>query len=636
MNRWAIYRSFIGGFAVSMLLFQCTYEPMESFHKTISEPEPLRISIDLQSPAFSDPFYLDFQTTFSFSVAKTEKKLADHVVILDENKPVASSVTGLGKVIMFDLNPLNVGLGTHKVTLYMAFETGSNSLAEQIGAEYYSYQISFNVQVDRDPPPLVTPLSARIENGYLTMRWQTTTNRPYRFIVNNGASSSIITNNFNPNFEYVYADSGYVGNSTNYALSISNAFGMFNVGTTSSPPYPTDFILNTSNPDKYSLEWSSTIYPAQVLLSGPKGSTLVPITTGKIDLDSMYLGDELNYRIIISRNIHQDQRFDSTFVLKKQQNMRPFNMLKTMSASNAYFVGQGPAELYRMTLPDFQVVDSSQTSVNAPHVFHEFQFSSDATFITTLSHGQSVPLLINPNDLKDTTPFNALMTNQNGAVVSASATKHTSASSNKLLGATIIYNGSPRPIIYDLNQDLLVSPFDAFTNLDSINTDTPLLSPDGNFYCLNSYDQTRKEVYYNNLGDWNLVGYMPNGEFTFRKDGSLELISIENSAVKVYDLSNLPPAAGPFQVIRTFSLPPIPAGSKSGKVGYDELSQMLTVETIDELDYSTIKLYAIQDFAYAGSVKARVKSKNPNIPVRHIYSAGYHFVSSGYAEKIIP
>ncbi|MEP2668593.1 MAG: hypothetical protein ABJH04_06355 [Cyclobacteriaceae bacterium] len=617
---------------VSFLLAQCVYEPQESFNNPIAEPEPLLVNIDLESPEFSDPFYLDFSTNFTFSVDQTSKPLLQHAVFLDDKTALASSVQGTK--ISFNLNPISLSQGTHSIHIYLAFKTGTGSLAEQLGAEYYQYKIEFKVVVTRQPPTLTSPLSAKIENGYLIMRWQATGNRPYRYLVSNGLRTSVVTN-FNQNYEYTYADSGYVGNPTNYTLSVSNAFGTFPVGATSSPqPSPSHFLLKNTEPNLYRLEWTSNVFPASVSIVSPKGIVSTPITSGHIILDTLHFGDEVNYRLIVSRNTYQNQRFDSSFVLKNKKNLPSFSSLKVTGPSRLHLISNG--ELFHFSLPDFQPVDSSKAANTPNHQYFEFNLSSDGSFITALAFDRSVPFIINPNDLKDATGFRALMHTPTGSTEHAAAIQHNPASVNKLLGANILYNGSPTPIFYDLNVNPFSFPYDAFTRLDSSNIDTPLLSPDGVFYCLNSRDQLRREVYKYMAGAWSFVGFLPKGESFFRSSSSLELISINTGKVTIYNLTILPLGEGEFQAIREFALPPTPLGSQKGQIGYDEITEMIFVETIDQFNLSTIRLYDVQTFAYKGSMKASVRSNTPNTNVRHIYSGGYHFVSTGYAEKVTP
>ncbi|HRK55453.1 MAG TPA: hypothetical protein PK185_16180 [Cyclobacteriaceae bacterium] len=625
------YGAIITIIVLSVLLAQCVYEPQESFHNPIAEPEPIQVNIDLESPEFTNPFYLDFVTNFTFSFGQTSKPLAQHAVILNNTSVLSSTVQN--KKIIFTLNPLTIGQGTHNIHIYLAFKTGSESLAEQLEMEYYQYEIEFTVVITNQPPSLISPLSAKIENGYLKIRWKTNTNRPYRFVMSNGIRNSVVSN-FNQNFEYIYIDSGYVGNPTSYNLSMSNAFGTHFVGTTSSPPSPTHFELKKSDANLYQLEWTSSIYPANVSLVGTSGIVSVPITQGQVALDSLHFGDALNYRLIVSRNIYQDQRFDSAFVLKSEKNFPTFSSLKVISQSNLYLIKK--MELFRLSLPDFQPADSSTTSSNTSHEYREFNFSADGSFITVLAFDRSVPIIINPNDLKEATAFGAFMHTPTGSTEHAAATHHNPASINKLLGANIIYNGLPTPIVYDLNVDAYAFPYDTFTRLDSANFDTPLFSPDGNFYCLNDRDQLRKEVYKDMGGVWNRVGYMPIGDFYFRVGSGLELISIGAGKVTTYDLAILPVGEGEFQATREFTISPVPPGSQQGQIGYDELTEMIFVETIDQFNLSTIRLYDVQSFAHKGSMKASVRSNTPNTNVRHIYSGGYHFVSTGYAEKVIP
>lgn len=614
----------------SLIIWQCTYEPNETYFNPINPPEPIEVFIDVESPDFSDPYYLDFPTTFSFSVDRTGKPLLEHSVIIDDSNVLPSSLQN-GK-ITFRIDPLSINVGAHNVKLSLTFKSNSGSLADQLGAEVYQAANEFKLIVDNQPPTLAQLVTSKIENGYLTLRWKINTNRPYRLRMSNGYNSSDFISK--PNEELIYVDSGFVGKPTAYSLTAINAFGNFYIGGTNSPLNNTKFEVQSSLGQVTKLVWSSLFFPANISVVGPHGSKTISISTGLLDLDSLFLGDELEYTIIVSRNKFPNQKFDSVFVVRDKKNIPDFNDLRVVTAFKLFLSHSG--ELYDLAVPEFTRVDSTRIIAGYGHNFNQFRISADGGYLTALSGELSLPFIINPNALTDVLAFRASIIQPNGVGSYAFATSHTASSINGLLGGSIIYNGQPKPVIYDLKKDTDASQYNAIIWKDTTNEDTPLLAPNGDYFCINSRDQLRCDVYRITIDTWNLVGHLPSDAKYFRGKSSLEVISIGTSKIKVYDISLAPNGFGDYQPVRQFTIPATPSGSRLGEVGYDETSQMLFVETIDSFNYSTFRLFDIQNFNFSGKAKANIRSVDSFTKIRHLYSGGYHFISTGYAQKIQP
>ncbi len=608
----------------SVFLLKCTYQPTESFFNPIEPPAQLEIIIDIESPEFSDPYYLDFSTTFSLSVEQTGKPLIEHHVTLNNTTPIESRYEN--NRISFRLDPVVLGVGTHKIQLTLTFKSMTGSLADQLGSEVYQVVNQFSVIVENQPPALLTALQPKIENGYLTLRWKVNKVRPFRFRMSNGHSSTELVNSV-PNAELVYIDSGYVGTPTYYSLTVMNAFGTYPVGGVASTPSPTRFTLLSSPGQPTKLEWITTIFPANVTVIGPRGSKTVSVISGHQTLDSLQLGDELAYRLIVNRNRYPNQKFDSSFTVKSKKNIPVSSNIKVVSPSTLFLSQYG--ELYKLSLPDFARKDSTLGVGGFIHNYHEFNVNTVGNYLTTLAYGKSLPFLINPSNLKDITVYRALITQPDGNGSFAYATHHTAPSNNGLLGGNISYNGLPKPVIYDLKVNTDNYGINAIIWSDSTNIDTPLLSPDGNFFCLTSFDRLICDVFHLESGTWKRVANLVPDKRFFRGQASLEVISI-GIIVRVYNLMG---GTGTLQPVRQFTIPTAPPGSRLGQVTYDETSQMLVVETIDNLSYSTLRLYDIETFSFKGKVVAYVP-ENASIPARHVYSGGYHFITTGYGEKV--
>jgi hypothetical protein len=192
-------------------------------------------------------------------------------------------------------------------------------------------------------------------------------------------------------------------------------------------------------------------------------------------------------------------------------------------------------------------------------------------------------------------------------------------------------NGSPSAALLDVTVDPNTYPHHNLVWKDSANTALPALSDNGMYVAVTAPNGSSGRVFKNNSGAWTLIGQVEAGDFYFRSN-SAELISI-GPTIKTYDLSSTPGGNGFYLPGGTFDYGEHVAGGTLHHVGFDAATQDLYVETIDAYYYSTIHIFDAVSFALKGRAKAFVRPTAETIPL-HSYSNHYHFLSTGYWEKV--
>lgn len=442
----------------------------------------------------------------------------------------------------------------------------------------------------------------------------------------------VSSTNFYGSGQMAYVDSGYVGGWGRYTLQVSTYQSTQAAGPFDFHQATTKFALNTDPDHTCKLTWASSISDANVTLVGSNTSQTVAISAGSLSLDSVFLGDQKNYRLIISRNTHPTQAFDSTFAAGPPPNLSAFAGLQILPQGKLLAFGQGANDVIRYNLPDFVKEDALS---NYPNFF-----GSPSLVASTSDDGQKavycaggLPLLFNPLDFSQRAGYEAqILTPDQQSYVRVIPNSFSPMSNTGLQGLSTIFNGLPCAVVADLTVNTLVLPNPAVVWKDSANVDVPIVSEDGQYFCINTRDQSVGLVYKNMAGTWTLIGRVPPDKKYFRGHSTTELITT-GSTIQVFDVSSSPGSNAYFQAIRTFNY----SGGQSPvtQIGYDIPSQSIFIETIDRHYYSTIRIYDVTNFSLSAKAVAYVPPAAP-YPTKHIYSGNYHFLTSGFGEKIQP
>lgn len=153
--------------ATLSLFIACEYDPSGNNFLDLTPPEdyiPIEISLNEINP--SDTIYLYQNTTISIKI-NSPKELQQAVVLLDgqEYKNMWSDSLG------FIFYPEQVDEGVHKLTLNAIFTSGTGSLAEMMGLEGYTGELSWNIRVIHNPQDQFKVEYRINEEGFLELFW---------------------------------------------------------------------------------------------------------------------------------------------------------------------------------------------------------------------------------------------------------------------------------------------------------------------------------------------------------------------------------------------------------------------------------------------------------------------------------
>jgi len=128
----------------SVFLFvACEFSPTGTNFLELTPPEdniPIEISLNDVNP--SDTIYVYRNTSFSINI-KSFKDLIKAEVLMD-----GQLYTNMwNNTLSFSVNPDQLTEGVHKLTINAAFTSGTGSLAEMMGMEGYTGDLSWNIRV---------------------------------------------------------------------------------------------------------------------------------------------------------------------------------------------------------------------------------------------------------------------------------------------------------------------------------------------------------------------------------------------------------------------------------------------------------------------------------------------------------
>lgn len=603
------------------LLFCCTYTPDQEFINPIKPPEPIEVLVEITDPDFQDPFYLDFTTEFSVRF-QLPKPVIEWLVIV--NGVSIPSTLSPDHVLRFRLNPLSLGSGTHQVQIRLSLKTLSGSLAEQFGAEYYLIERGFEVQVDPQIPDPIIPFTASMISGYMTLNWDLGKNKQYRYQLKTFQFKEnywqiIEEKEFMASSQHVVIDSGYVGGLIRYELTAFNAFTSASIGYAQlqAPLISINGYKDVNNFATLGITATSNSGNLQVVNN--TGSRSLPLVSSEVRLDTLVLGENRTYRLILYRNNFQNRSFDTTFSISySKPNLRPFqNLSVVQSTSQLFLLSQFHLDRYNLT--NFQI----EEEWNSPYGF-------EPNLIHTSALGNYLIVgntLLLPNDFssrKGVLPYFGVPPSENNFVT---VTGSSAPSNSGLQGVSFISNNIPCAAIRNVAKQYNIEMVEWY---EPFNTDVPTLSEDSEYMALTEKNKTSCRIFKSQGGSWVLIGRVPAWPRFFRGNGSNELIII-GASIKIYDITGTPDGNGYLPMIREF---PLSADQQEATFGYDALSQKIYSEK-REGNYSIIQTYNVTDFSPQEKVKAFIQNSTPFIG-QHLFIGDYHFLTNGYGEPIKP
>ena len=199
----------------AMLMQNCEYNPSDLYerpaNKEVSAPQIQTLTLDINYDTIF--LYSGKVINFRFSSSNQEIKTV-RFVIDDDPKFTVNSNNG-----QFDLTYGLLSDGLHKLVLEVYTATGSNSIAEIIGAERFLFTKSWEVFVDNN---YYSGTKASVTNGYLKLTWPQYRDYDFKEYVvsrllsyNNEVEVRRLSSN-----EFI--DSTYIGEGGGYIVRVNN------------------------------------------------------------------------------------------------------------------------------------------------------------------------------------------------------------------------------------------------------------------------------------------------------------------------------------------------------------------------------------------------------------------------------
>lgn len=614
----------------------CTFSIQNENINPIEPPEPISVFIEVNDVNFNDPYYLIFSTYFNFTIKELTNPIIGYEVFMD-NEQIDS---GNDNFISFSLFPHAYSDGTHKVTIRITIETQSGSLAEKVGAEFYLVEKSFIIIIDRTPPESVSPPTASYKNGFLTVQWNAPKQSNFAYVLKRRYEpyyplrDSLINN---PSQNY-FVEPGYVGGEIKYEIRVVG-FGFDNLmGEVifNEPPFNYEFTIDDQNVVHFSWE-NLKIDTAKTKLSISSGLTtyLEPLNfNGNISLDTLKLGDQLYYRIIIERENYYFQRYYKVEILNTLPNIKNFTDFAILPQSKKLLIVNNE-KVYRYSLPSFTVEDSLSFEQTGTGQFTHMAISQNETQGVLVG---SLPGIIefDPFDfslLKEIDIYDATISaTRNNQLVQK--IRIGNLSNNGLLSIRLTKNKT-WAMVFDINTNTVKWISSYFTNYST--TAPPVISNDGTYFAFDRPGNTSGKVFNLIDQDYTLIGRTELGNKYFRNLEN-ELINLSiidpirtpiNPTIGIYNLKS-PPLENQelFSKAREFIIPDPDSPVHLIGLSYDDATESL-ITRYDDGWHSDLTLLDVVDFRKTQNMKAYQSNKE-----LHGYSSDFHLISTGYIEKV--
>ena len=276
---------------LSVLMEGCVYYPKDIYDRPVTKdvPSPEIQIVELNISYDTIFLYPEKIIKFRFSSSNQAIKTVRFVI---DDKPEFTVNSDNGT---FDLSLGSLDDGMHTMVLEVYTATGTNSIAELIGAESYLFTKSWKVFVDNG---YKTKTRAAVSNGYLQLTW--TKYRDYDF------KEYIVYCEFS-NYNEVeikklkstmFVDSSYVGEGAKYIVKVSTIDGkLIDWGNEELIRDLPKLKLQASESEPYVIQWGKNKYYNAV--------------------DSVKLSQDLNntYKYETVKTTHNID--DSTYVVEK-------------------------------------------------------------------------------------------------------------------------------------------------------------------------------------------------------------------------------------------------------------------------------------------------------------------------------
>jgi len=483
-------------FLNAALFYSCEYEPVEIYNRTVNQnvapPQLQVVQLNLEKDTV---FIYDIQRNLQFNFTTNNQTIKTVRFLLD-NKEIYSVNSNTGS---FWFLSQDFTIGTHTLQLQVYTNSGTNSIADILGAEGYRMIKSWVVMV-YDINNVHVNSSA--VNGNLKLSWaQYRGTDLLQYTIEKSAGSNTYSNLGSTN-ALEYTDVSYAGEGASYAVYVQKKSGdkLFwgNGGKPSELPKMT---YTMSGANQYKICWNKSKYynaidTIQLLREINYRFVNVKTTSDPNDTTyssaDMYFGDYITFtlKVIPKKSnptyIPDNHEFfeNITGVLLAVSLTVPNDFLQNFTqVSQSEFIYLSPNNgLFRYSTSKKQIVDhlSYMSTICPLSLFNTIKVSSSGKYITSQIPCDNKTMLIKSGDMN-----------------------------NYVIQDLQQFTGSPPIPVSDMAVGLLYST--------------------GGFYIYDFNSRTSLAFYQKPNVNFNSLNISPNGDYIFYTNDSLHLLHYSNA-----------------------------------------------------------------------------------------------------------
>ncbi len=254
-------------FLAASQMLSCRFAPDGLNFVTVEEVTETSIEIDLDMA--EDTIALPQQAKFLFTVDTKGKQLKG-VAVIFRGSEVSNNITSTSNSVVsgeFYLNPTDHQTGFHQLSITAITNSGSGSIADLSGAENFSFEKIWHIEIDLDAPSEVSIGSITPSNGSLQISWGNYSRINFRrYTVETEIQGQFRTvaviDDIDQNITF---DSSYVGGRRNYRLTVQDWNGQTSQSVV--VPFSRDFPevqVTQNSPFMQTITWGPTEFPANL------------------------------------------------------------------------------------------------------------------------------------------------------------------------------------------------------------------------------------------------------------------------------------------------------------------------------------------------------------------------------------